>query len=229
LKRFWFFAGGDFKKGQPNMFTGSFIRIMGEIHGRRFRLVEGIYSNIPFFNVLWALTYAQKPIRNPGRNSLVYKSFRQIIEGMENPDEELVLVSSSFGSVAAAQTAHYLACQTAERKVLKRPFHLALGASMVSKESDLFKGLLAFHESGIIGRIIYDELQDEGDNSMGIGGRNRLAAYLKGLGIVFPWLTWKYKGPSFLNTDPQKGHLHRRRAQTLQKAEDFVKIMERFR
>lgn len=229
IKRFWFFAGGDFKKGQPNMFTGSFIRIMGEIHGERFRLVDGIYKKTPFLNVLWALHYAQKPIRNPEKDFLVSSSFRQIIEGMDGKNEELVLVSSSFGSVAAAQTAHYLAMETARKGILRHPFHVALGASLVSKESDLFKGLEKFRESGIIGKLIYDELQDEGDNSTGIGGRSRLSAYLNGLGIVFPYFTIKYKGPSFLNTDPINGHFHRRRAQTLQKAEDFVKVMRQFR
>lgn len=226
--RFWFFAGGDFKKGQPNMFTGSFIRIMGEIHGTDFRLVEGIYKKAPLFNVLWALHHAQKPMKNPSNNYVVSSSFRQIVEGLDGRNDELVLVSSSFGSVAAAQTAYYLARETAEKGILRQPFHLALGASLVSRESELFRKLQAYQDKGIIGRIIYDELQDEGDNSTGIGGRTRLSAYLNGLGIVFPWLTLKYKGPSFLNTDPLKGHLHRRRAQTLQKAEDFVRVMEEY-
>jgi hypothetical protein len=35
----------------------------------------------------------------------------------------------------------------------------------------------------------------------------------------------KFKGPSFLNTHPQKGHIHRRRSQTVRKALDFIDIL----
>ncbi len=35
----------------------------------------------------------------------------------------------------------------------------------------------------------------------------------------------KYKRPSFLNTHPVKGHLHRRRSQTVRKALDFIEVL----
>jgi hypothetical protein len=35
----------------------------------------------------------------------------------------------------------------------------------------------------------------------------------------------KYNGPSFLNTNPDTGHIHRRRSQTVLKAIDYINII----
>jgi hypothetical protein len=42
---------------------------------------------------------------------------------------------------------------------------------------------------------------------------------------MVPFFSRKFSGPSFLNTNPIKGHLHRRRSQTVQKAFDFVGVL----
>ena len=39
---------------------------------------------------------------------------------------------------------------------------------------------------------------------------------------MFPFLSRKYKAPSFLNTDQEKGHIHRRRSQTVKKTIDYI-------
>jgi hypothetical protein len=72
---------------------------------------------------------------------------------------------------------------------------------------------------------LHDEVQDEGDTSMGVGGTTRLQAYRNAFGLMFPFLSMKYHGPSFLNTHPVTGHIHRRRSQTVQKAIDYINII----
>jgi hypothetical protein len=223
--RFFFFAGGDHKEGEGNAFTANFIRYQSEILGSSFSVIEGIYSSSPLKNVIWALHRAQEPAAHPGRNRILRSSVDQILAGYRPLTEELTLVSSSYGSVVAAQVACCLAEKLAGEETAARPFNLALGASMVSKQSGLYRKLAHYQETGIIGTLIYDELQDEGDNSGGIGGTNRIEGYLNGLGICFPFLTSKFKGPSFLNNDPVSGHMHRVRAQSIQKARDFVRVI----
>ncbi|HBB92911.1 MAG TPA: hypothetical protein DC042_14655 [Bacteroidales bacterium] len=223
----WFFAGGDHGKGSPNLFTRSFIRLMDDRYGPNFRVVEGIYNRYPFLNVFWALGHAQRQEPRPDKIRLLKEPYQQIVSVMERQDTGLFLISSSYGSVVAAQTACYLAREIKSGKLISLPFHVALGASMISKKSELYKQLMQYQADGIIAKIVFDELQDEGDNSIGLGGTSRIKAYLHALGICFPFLTWKYSGPSFLNTNPETGHLHRRRAQTLEKAEDFMRIMEK--
>jgi hypothetical protein len=96
---------------------------------------------------------------------------------------------------------------------------------MISKESEIFRKLVGYQKKGIIGKIIYDDLQDEGDSSNGVGGTSRRQAWTNAFGLIFPVLSRKFSGPSFLNTHPVKGHLHRRRSHTVQKALDFVEII----
>jgi hypothetical protein len=50
-------------------------------------------------------------------------------------------------------------------------------------------------------------------------------SYRNAFGLMLPFLSYKFKGPSFLNTNPETGHIHRRRSQTLQKAIDYVNII----
>jgi hypothetical protein len=42
---------------------------------------------------------------------------------------------------------------------------------------------------------------------------------------MFPFFSKKFKGPSFLNTHPEKGHVHRMRSKTVQKALDYIDII----
>ncbi len=220
--RFFFFAGGDFKEGQGNAFTSNFIRYQTEILGNRFSIIEGIYHRMPLMNVVWALNRAQQPGNYPTRNKIIASSFSQILSCPQTSDTKLTLVSSSYGSVVAAQVACQLAEHRQQHKFQHQPFNLALGASMVSEQSELYRRLLHYQEKGLIDRILLSELLDEGDNSNGMGGTSRLEAYGNGLGICFPFLTRKFTGPSFLNDNPVSGHLHRVRAHSIQKAKDFI-------
>ena len=176
-------------------------------------------------NVVWALNHAQKPISDPANNRLIDKALSQLLSNGYTPDTQLIIVSSSTGSVVAAQAACYLAEKNRERLLFRKPFHLALGASMVSTESDLYKQLQSFQKKGHLGKLIHDELQDEGDNSTGVGSTSKLKAWMNAAGLVMPWLSGKYEGPSFLNIDPVKGHLHRRRSQNVRKALDFIDVL----
>jgi len=223
--RFVFFAGGDHREGEGNAFTANFIKYLTDILGYRFSVIKGIYHSRPLMNVVWALNHAQEPEKYPHRNRIISSSVNQIIDDPLTANSELTILSSSYGSVVAAQAACYLAERQLNENLLSQPFNVALGASMVSKKSGLYRKLLFYQERGIIRTIIYDELQDFGDNSNGIGGSTRLEGYTNGLGICFPFLTRKFKGPSFLNTNPVTGHLHRVRAQSVQKAKDFLRTI----
>jgi hypothetical protein len=222
----WFFAGGETMDDKFNVFTGSFIRLMKQIMDKNFDYIKGIYYRMPMMNVIWALNHAQRPITvNRKKNRFQEVAYRQLISAGLTPDTQLVMVSSSTGSVIAAQTACYLAEKNRENYFLKRPFHLALGASLISKESELFRKLDNYHKEGMIGKFIHDDLQDERDNSSGVGGKTQGEAFANAFGLMLPVFSRKYQGPSFLNTHPVKGHLHRRRSQTVRKALDFINIL----
>jgi hypothetical protein len=221
----WFFAGGESRDDKFNVFTGTFIRFMKQILEDDFDLVKGIYFSMPMLNVAWALNHAQRPVINPRKYWITEAAMQQLIPDSFFPDTRLVIVSSSSGSVVAAQAACYLAERNRDWLILRQPFDVALGATMISKESEIFLKLLEYQKKGIIGRIIYDDLQDEGDSSNGVGGTSRCQAWTNAFGLIFPWLSRRYSGPSFLNTHPIKGHLHRRRSKTIQKAIDFVEVI----
>jgi hypothetical protein len=221
----WFFAGGESGDDKFNVFTGSFIRLMKDILGDDFEHVRGIYFKTPMMNVAWALNNAQRPINGSRRSKITDQAFRQLTTNGKGPDTQLIIVSSSSGSVVAAQTAYRLAEMNSKRQYFSKPFHLALGASMVSKDSELFIHLLEYQRKGNIGKIILDELQDEGDSSIGAGSTTRVKAWLNAFGLMLPYFSSKYKRPSFLNTHPEKGHLHRRRSQTVQKAIDYIDVI----
>lgn len=220
--RFFFFAGGDYVEGQGNTFTSNFIRYFSHILGPKFSVIKGIYQHPPLLNVIWALNRAQEPVKTTERNRILASSLEQVIASHQNGVERLVLVSSSYGSVVAAQVACCLAGHRMQEGFQGQSIDVALGASMVSKKSGLYRKLQDYQDRGIIGTLLYDELQDEGDNSNGIGGRTKPEAFGNGLGICFPFLSRQYHGPSFLNNHPVTGHLHRVRAQSVQKAKDFV-------
>ena len=190
-----------------------------------FEFIRGIYFKSPMLNVIWALNNAQKPIVKPEDQKLTIAAFRQIIDAGLAPDTQLIITSSSSGSIVAAQTACYLADRNRNNIYFSKPFHLVLGASMLSPESDLYKQLVHYQREGIIGIILHDEVQDEGDNTAGMGGLSRWEAYTNAFGLMFPVLSRKFKGPSFLNTHPEKGHIHRKRSKTVQKAIDYINII----
>jgi len=221
----WFFAGGETRDDRFNIFTGSFIRLMKQILEDDFEFIRGIYYKSPMVNVIWALNNAQKPIVNPENQRITMAAFRQIIDAGLSPETQLVITSSSSGSIVAAQTACYMAENNRNNIHFKKPFHLVLGASMLSPGSDLFRQLIHYQKEGTIGTIIHDEIQDEGDNSTGIGGLSRFEAYSNAFGLMFPLFSRKFKGPSFLNTHPEKGHIHRKRSKTVQKALDYIDVI----
>jgi hypothetical protein len=190
-----------------------------------FDYIRGIYHRLRMMNVIWALNNAQRPVIRHREKGIPVVAYGQIVSSGLTADTKLVIVSSSTGSVVAAQTACYIAEMNKENRFLSKPFDLALGSSLISKESELFMKLENYHKEGVIGKFIHDDLRDEGDNSFGIGGKTRGEAFLNAFGIILPVFSRKFKGPSFLNTHPVKGHLHRRRSQTVRKALDFIDIL----
>lgn len=220
-----FFAGAETRDNRFNIFTRSFIHFMVQIFEEDFEFIKGVYYNSNIANVIWALNNAQRPLSDPGRNRITSAAFRQIVSGKINHDIQLIITSSSSGSIVAAQTACFLAMENRNRTYFNKPFHLVLGASMIAPESELYRRLLYYQKEGMIGTILYDELQDADDNSRGVGGVSRAEAYRNALGIVFPQFSGRYKGPSFLSKHPEKGHIHRKRSMTVQKALDYIDII----
>jgi hypothetical protein len=221
----WFFAGAETRDEKFNIFTGSFIRLMTQILGNDFGHIKGIYYKLSMMNVIWALNNAQKPIDNPETEKITSAAFRQIVSDLKSPETQIIITSSSAGSIVASQTACYLAEKNRNRQYFTRPFHLVLGASMIDEESVLFRQLISYQKDGSIGTIIHDEVQDEGDSSVGVGGLSRSDAYSNAFGLMFPVFSKKFSGPSFLNTHPEKGHIHRKRSKTVQKALDYIEII----
>ena len=127
--------------------------------------------------------------------------------------------------MVAAQTACYLAKKNRNKVYFRKPFHIVLGASMISSKSALYQQLVRYQKEGTIGIILHDEVQDEGDTSAGVGGTSRIEAYRNAFGLMFPFFSRKFTGPSFLNTNPITGHIHRRRSQTVRKAIDYIDII----
>lgn len=221
----WFFAGGEARNDRFNIFTGSFIKLMKEILDIEFDLIRDIYFSLDMLNVMWTLNNCQKPLSNPNNNRLIRTAVRQILSNGYSPDKQLVLTASSTGSIVAAQTACFLAEQNRERLHFNRPLHLGLGSSIISKNSALYNKLLEYQKEGSIGKIIFDELLDADDNSHGTGGTTRMEAWANAFGLMFPFFSRKFSGPSFLNTHPEKGHVHRKRSKTVQKALDYIEVL----
>jgi hypothetical protein len=97
-----FFAGGETRDDKFNIFTGSFIRLMKKILEDDFDFIRGIYFKFPMINVIWALNHAQNPVKNADHKKIITKAFQQIIETCHSPEIQLVIISSSTGSVVAA-------------------------------------------------------------------------------------------------------------------------------
>jgi hypothetical protein len=223
--KIFFFAGAETGKNRFNIFTGSFIKLMADICHDDFIVISDINSRWPAINVLWALNNAQKPVSNPENQKIINSSFRQITGALLSPDTQIIIVSSSSGSVMAAQSACWLAEKNKKHEYFLKPFHLVLGATMIAPESDLFRQLINFQKEGALGIILHDEVQDEGDSSVGVGGLSRGEAYRNAFGLMFPIFSGRYNGPSFLNTNAETGHIHRKRSKTVQKAVDYIRII----
>ncbi len=221
----YFFAGGEAGNNRFNIFTGSYIRLMDQIMGDRFEIMKGIHFTSPAKNVLWALSNSQKPLTRPDKNRFLTSAASQIIGNITSPDTQIIITSSSTGSIVAAQTVCFLTSINIKERYFRPPLHLALGTSIISPESELFKQLVYLQNKGEIGVIIHDELQDQGDNTNGAGGTTRIEAYRNAAGLLLPGFSGKYSGPSFLNSHPVNGHLHRKRAQTVQKALDYINVI----
>ena len=220
-----FFAGGETRDNKFNVFTGTFIEYLTTVMNGKFRLIKGIYFRFPMLNVAWGLNNAQKPVNHPSRSRIISAAFNQLIRESTGCNATLIMLSSSAGSIIAAQAACYLASMNHEHHYFERPFHLVLGTNFISKESFLFKKLLEYQAEGQIGKLIFDELQDEGDSVYQAGGTTRSEAWKNAFGLMFPWFSGKFTPPSFLNTHPENGHLHRKRSQSVQKAKDFINII----
>jgi hypothetical protein len=223
--KIWFFAGAETRDDKFNIFTGSYIRLMREILGDKFEHVNGVCYNSSARNVIWALNNAQKPVTDPTNERIVSAAFRKIVLGIPSPDISVTITSSSSGSIVAAQTACYLALQNKGKKYLNGSFNLVLGASMLSEKSELFRTLKNYQNEGLIGKIIHDEVLDSDDSANGVGGETRGEAYKNAFGLMLPLFSKKYSWPSFLNTHPEKGHVHRKRSKTVKKALDYIDVI----
>lgn len=223
--KIWFFAGGETRDDRFNVFTGGFITIMKKILGDDFDFIKGVYFKSTARNVFWALNNAQKPEANSNNKKMFSTALKQITSNGYSPETQFIFISSSSGSVVAAQTACFLAHENVNNAIFNKPFHLVLGASMISPESELYQKLLHYQSAGLIGTILHDEMHDEGDNSAGVGGLSRFEAFRNAFGIMFPVLSFRYRRPSFLNAHPETGHIHRKRSKTIQKAIDYINII----
>jgi hypothetical protein len=221
----FFFAGAETTDDKFNLFTRSFIRLMSQIFMDGYELIKGVNFKSSIMNVIWALNNAQVPIAHPENQRIVSAGYKQIAGSDYSSDTQIIIISSSSGSVMAAQTACYLAQKNRSHNLFNKPFHLVLGASMIASESGLFRQLINYQKEGLIGILLNDEVQDEGDSSVGVGGLSRGEGFRNAFGLMFPFLSLRFKGPSFLNTHPVKGHIHRKRSKTVQKAIDYVRII----
>ena len=221
----WFFAGAETRDDRFNVFTGSYIKLMKEILSEDFDHIKGVYYKYNIANVIWALNNAQQPINNPDNHPFTSASLSQIINNGHDREDQLVITASSSGSIVAAQLACYLAESNRNMELFSKPFHLVLGASMVDHRSALYRKILEYQREGLIGIILHDEVQDEGDNTRGVGGRTVAEAYRNALAVSFPFLSSRFSGPSFLNKHPENGHVHRKRSMTLKKALDYIEII----
>lgn len=221
----FFFAGAESRDEKFNVFTGSYIRLMKQILQEDFEHVKGVNYGSSALNVIWALNNAQKPIVNPQKDKITSGAVNRIIAGIPTNDCQVTITSSSSGSIIAAQAACYLAEKNSRFELFSLPFHLVLGASMLSEESDLFHKLKKYQKMGVIGKIVHDEVLDKDDSANGVGGKTRGEAYSNAFGLMFPVFSRKYTGPSFLNTHPEKGHVHRKRSKTVQKSLDYIDVI----
>ncbi len=225
IHSFFFIPGGAYHgKNSPNAFTRTYCDAMNDLLGEDFKIIDDAVSKSSVRNVAWALSRGQKPMRKPARNKKTVIAYMSILEALHGDTKDISIVSSSFGTALTAQVGIMLADYFVNSGKERPDINLVMGASMVSKESKLYHRLEELRNEGMLTTLIYDELQDPGDNVTGMCGRSRVGAYARGLRMSFV-IFGKYKGqPSILNNNPRTGHLHLQRAQSEEKAEKFLEV-----
>lgn len=219
----WYIPGANVgSRGDTNLFTLTYCHRMREIMASKFLVLPGAKHSFSASNVMWALWHAQHPLRNPARDKRIRNCLVMLASDSIHNKSNVTLVSSSFGSVVAAQLALYLINNPQSSIAGPEPINLVFGCSMLSKESQLFRELEKAKMENKIGSIVYDELQYPGDNVTGMCGTTRLHAITEVCRIAFPFIG-RYRGqPSILNKDPMTGHIHRKREITADKANDYI-------
>lgn len=225
IHSFFFIPGGAYHgKKSPNSFTRTYCNAMNELLGEDFTIIDDAISKSSISNVAWALSRGQKPMRRPEKNKKTVIAFTGIMEALHDKTSDINIVSSSFGTALTAQVGIMLADFFNNCGREKPEINLVMGASMISKESKLYNKLEELRIEGMLTNIVYDELQDPGDNVTGMCGKTRVGAYARGLRMSFV-IFGRYKGqPSILNNNPQTGHLHLQRAQSEEKAKKFLEV-----
>ena len=225
IHSFFFIPGGAYHgKNSPNEFTRTYCGMMNELLGDDFKIIDEAVSKSSIRNVAWALSRGQKPMRKPEKDEKTMIAFISIMGALHEETSDINIVSSSFGTALTAQVGIMLADFFIRSGKQKPEINLVMGASMVSRESKLYHKLEELRNEGSLNTLIYDELQDPGDNVTGMCGNSRVAAFAKGLRMSFV-IFGKYQGqPSILNNNPQTGHLHLQRAQSGEKAEKFLEV-----
>jgi hypothetical protein len=225
IQSFYFIPGGGYYgRHAPNTFTVTISSYLEGLLGADFKIIEEPISKLAVSNVVWALFHGQQPIRNPEKNRKVSLAFNKIIADKTNQAGQINIIASSFGSVLASQVAIKLA-RHYESDPFQPEINLIFGASMVNKESALFQELKKLQQKGLINKIVYDELQDPGDNVTGMCGKSKVQAFSNTFRITFVF-GGNYLGqPSILNNHPYKGHIHLQRAQSMDKGKEFVRVI----
>lgn len=223
---FYFFPGGGYYgRHSPNAFTHTFCSYMEALLENDFVVVTEPISRITAINVAWALWYGQKPLSRPQKNKKTRLAFERIMSEPHPKSGQINIIASSYGTTLAAQMAIAVADHYSNAGLEQPEINLIFGASMISKKSKLFRKLDELRAEGVIGLIVYDELQDHGDNVTGMCGSSRPQGIMNAWNIAFV-MGGNYKGqPSILNNHPFEGHIHLQRAQSAEKGKDFVRII----
>lgn len=223
---FYFFPGGGYYgRHSPNTFTYTFCCYMEALLENEFVVVTEPISRITAGNVVWALWYGQKPLSQPQKNKKARLAFERIMSEPHPKNGQIIIISSSYGTTLAAQTAIAVADYYRQAGLEPPKINLFFGASMISKKSKLFRKLEELRAEGVIGLIVYDELQDVGDNVTGMCGNSKLGAFLKAFEMAWVFVE-NYQGqPSILNNHPYHGHIHHQRAQSIDKGKEFVSVI----
>jgi hypothetical protein len=197
---------------------------MRDIMGPKFMSVRCMANPYSSGNVLWALWNGQYPLRRPDHDRRIRNSFGYLGIDSLVRTSHITVISSSFGSVLAAQLALYMVNNRDKLGLGPEPVNLVFGSSMLSKDSPLFRQLETMQARHEIGCILYDELQYPGDNVTGMCGKTRFHAVTEVFRIAFP-ITGTYKGqPSIFNRDPESGHIHRIRESSADKVTEYIAV-----
>lgn len=196
---------------------------MGSIEGINFRVVEGIYFNTLARNSTWAVFHAQNPLRQGDKHKFMEAALSEISGKPGQPTKNVILISSSSGSVVAAQAAILLASNREAYGLGE--IHLVLGYSPIHKASKLYRGLQLEMEKGNIASIIYDDLQGADDNITGMAGRTRSEGLARSVKVLFPLTPDRFFWPSLVNANTEHGHPHHVSAATREKAYRYVKTI----